>query len=270
VVSVLRQPPQVPPGHYYAPTTTTADGARAAAWAAATDVPAGVAYNESAAVALVDDLAPMWADLDIVGRYRPDVMYEEADAAVYHSMLRHFRPTRVLEVGSGYSTAVALDTIEAHSLPTQLSCIEPNPQRLNRLLRPTDVVDVREALVQDVPLDEYSRLTDGDFLFIDSTHVVKAGSDVVWTTLHVLPRLARGVIVHIHDMFWPMEYPEGWLRGRRDWNELYLIHAFLLGNRDWEVMVFNDRLWSVREDLVRKYRPATVGQRPGGLWLRRV
>ena len=197
-------------------------------------------------------------------------MYELPDAAVYHSMLRHFRPRRVLEVGSGYSTAVALDTLERYEINCKITCIEPNPERLQSLVLPRDQLDLHRSLVQDAPLELFTSLQSGDFLFIDSTHVVKAGSDVVYTTLRVLPRLAAGVLVHVHDVFWPLEYQEKWLRGRRDWNEIYLLHAFLSGNRDWKVELFTDYIWQTQDALVREHLPAAVGRRPGGMWLRKL
>jgi predicted O-methyltransferase YrrM len=269
-LSVFKEPPLVPLGHYYSPLTNAADRARAATWAASNEAPVGVQLDLEAMARLAGVLAPMWAELPRQSRYKRDLMYELADAAVYHSMLRHFRPAQILEVGSGYSTAVALDTIESHDLPSAISCVEPNPERLHRLLRANDSVTLHPRFVQDMPLSTFDRLGSGDFLFIDSTHVVKAGSDVVWTTLRVLPRLATGVIVHIHDIFWPLEYQENWLRGRRDWNEAYLIHAFLSGNSEWRVLFFNDQVWQAQRDLVRANLPETAAQRPGGLWLQKV
>jgi len=271
MVSALRNfPPLAPPGHYYSPLTNHDDGARAARWAEIDESPLGVRFDREESAELARDLAPMWSQLSLNRRYRGASMYDLADSAVYHSMLRRFRPGRVLEVGSGYSTAVALDTIEEHHLPTTVSCIEPNPQRLNSLLESADEVGLHPQFVQEVPLSMFEALSAGDFLFIDSTHVAKAGSDVVWTTLRVLPRLATGVIVHIHDIFWPMEYKDEWLRARRDWNEIYLIHAFLSGNPDWRIVLFNDEVWHSQPELVRTHLPAAVGQRPGGLWLQRV
>jgi hypothetical protein len=95
----------------------------------------------------------------------------------------------------------------------------------------------------------FSELEAGDFLFIDSTHVVKAESDVVWLFLHVLPHLKPGVIVHVHDILWPFEYPEEWLRERRDWTEGYLVHAFLAGNAEWEILLFSSWLWQCHPEL---------------------
>jgi hypothetical protein len=111
------------------------------------------------------------------------------------------------------------------------------------LLRPEDNVDVIAAPVQDVPVETFTSLEPGDVLFIDSTHVAKAGSDVVWLFLRVLPRLAKGVVVHVHDVFWPVEYPAQWLREGRSWNEDYLLNAFLCHNDAWRIELFSSWLW---------------------------
>ena len=174
-------------------------------------------------------------------------------------------------MGSGYSTAVALDEADAaaslHGL--RLTCIEPFPERLLGLLKEsdTDRVTVIRRAVQDVSFDTFGQLQAGDVLFIDSTHVVKAGSDVVWLFLHVLPRLAAGVVVHVHDIFWPFEYPAAWLTERRDWTEAYLLHAFLCGNQNWEVLFFASWFWREHPELVPS---ALVREDPGSIWLRKV
>jgi len=270
VVAVVTDPPFAPIGHYYSPLTARGDGERATRWAAAQQVPVGVDVDLAEMAVLAGKLAPMWAELPQTQRYRQASMFALADAAVYHSMLRYFSPAHIVEVGSGYSTAVALDAIDAYQLPTKLQCIEPYPERLLNLLRPADEVSLTRSIVQDVPLSSYDILGSGDFLFIDSTHVAKSGSDVVWTTLQVLPQLAAGVIVHIHDMFWPLEYKDDWLLRRRDWNEIYLIHAFLSGNTHWRILFFNDQIWRTQPKLIQRHLPASVGQRPGGLWLQKI
>ena len=114
-------------------------------------------------------------------------------------MVRWLEPKRIIEVGSGFSTAKLLDTAELFLPSLELTCVEPNPERLRALIEPDDRVDIIAAPVQEVPLEKLTSLEDGDVLFIDSTHVAKAGSDVRWLYLHVLPRLASGVVVHIHD-----------------------------------------------------------------------
>jgi hypothetical protein len=84
---------------------------------------------------------------------------------------------------------------------------------------------------------------------------------------HVLPRLAAGVVAHVHDVFWPFEYPARWLRQGRDWTEAYLLHAFLPGNTSWEIMFFSSWFWQRRPDLV---PPHLTAEAPGSIWLRKV
>ena len=266
-VGVLARPPAAPPGHYYSPLTSAEDAARAVAWSETDTLPEGIAFEAEAVEALGAALAPHWTGLEVGRRYQPDDMYVKSDAAIYHSMIAHHRPARIVEIGSGYSTAVALDTIDTLQLSTSVHCIEPYPERLYSLLQYRDEVTIDVCGVQDCSPDLFTALSPGDILFIDSSHVAKSGSDVVWLIQRILPRLSVGVIVHIHDVFWPFEYPRSWLDERRDWNELYMLGAFLSGNDSWRISLFNDWLWKARVDLVEEFLPDTLGQRPGGLWL---
>jgi predicted O-methyltransferase YrrM len=194
-------------------------------------------------------------------------MYGRADSTIYAAILRRFKPHRVIEVGSGYSTAVLLDTAAADEFETEVTCIEPYPKRLESVLVPTDDVTIWCQPVQDVPLSYFNALRSGDILFIDSTHVAKAGSDVCWLFLRVLPLLAPGVLVHIHDIFWPFTYPETWLREGRDWNESYLLNALLVDTTRWEIVLFSSWLWQNRADLV----PVNLrNEHPGSIWIRRM
>jgi predicted O-methyltransferase YrrM len=253
----------VAPGHFSSPTTSRADVERALS--SGGDLP-GVDLREGEQLELAKALAPSLAEAPRI-RYRPaNPVYPAADAALHHAMLRHFRPRRVLEVGSGYSTAMLFDTADQHGLEVEVTCIEPYPERLLALLRPDDEVELIRAAVQDVPLETYASLGPGDLLFIDSTHVVKAGSDVHWLFLQVLPRLAPGVLVQVHDIFWPFEYPEEWLREGRDWNEDYFLHAFLCHNETWELVLFGSWLWRQHLELVPE---ALRDPSAAGLWMRR-
>jgi predicted O-methyltransferase YrrM len=157
-------------------------------------------------------------------------MFEPPDAAVYRAVIGRYRPRRIIEAGSGFSTAVALAEAAALGLDTEVTCVEPHPERLESLLRPGDQVTLIRRPVQDVPVAAVTALAAGDILFIDSSHAAKAGPDVTWLTLQVLPLLAPGVVVHVHDVFWPHGYPAAWLRERRDWNESYFLLAFPSGN----------------------------------------
>jgi Methyltransferase domain len=271
VLAAGARPPYITAGHFYSPLTGPDDIRRALLPPG--DAP-GVDLREDAQLALAAELLPILEAEPPGPRYRPggrNVMFGPADAAAYRAMLTHVRPARVIEVGSGWSTAVAID--EAGSVPElaglEITCIEPYPAPLLAILREQDDrrVTVLRAAVQDVGLSAYERLGPGDILFIDSSHVAKPGSDVIWLVLHVLPRLAAGVVVHVHDVFWPFTYPAAWLRERRDWTEAYLLHAFLSGNDSWEVVLFSSWLWRCHPEAV----PARLaGAEPGSLWLRKV
>ncbi|MGH8905613.1 MAG: class I SAM-dependent methyltransferase [Egibacteraceae bacterium] len=276
VLAVLRRPLYVPPGHFYSPSTSRKDITRAVA-GRGVGTTLGIDLRAAEQRALVQKLVPLWKGLPTTAadgwRYRPDnLMFGPSDAVIYHSVLRHFRPERIIEVGSGFSSAIALDTVDRHLPDVRLTFVEPYPQRLLSLLTAAD--RTRTTLlarpVQDVPLSLYEGLRAGDVLFIDSTHVVKAGSDVIWLILEVLPRLAPGVLVHVHDVFWPFEYPESWLWQGRDWTEAYLLRAFLAYNHAFEILLFSSWLWQEEPELVRTHLPHSVGHEPGSLWLRKT
>jgi predicted O-methyltransferase YrrM len=268
VRAVIARPPYATPGHFYSPLTTDADVSRCLDWPAAP----GVDMREEEQLVLAARLAPMLAEPPSGPRYEAaNGMYGPGDAAVFRALLAELRPARLIEVGSGYSTAVALDEADCNPDLSELeiTCIEPYPERLLGLLKVADCdrVTLLSQPVQELPMSTYEQLGPRDMLFIDSTHVVKAGSDVVWLFLHVLPALAPGVIVHIHDVFWPFEYPDRWLQQHRDWTEAYLAHAFLLGNSGWNILFFSSWFWHCHAGLV----PHSLAQEePGSIWIRKV
>jgi hypothetical protein len=258
---VIRRPPPVPPGHFYSPSTSREDIERARRSRRA---PTGLNLRADEQVALVgafDLVAPP------IGRWKPqNDWFETADAAVLRALVLYFKPRRVVEIGSGYSTAVMLDLEGA---APEITCVEPNPKRLLSRLAPGDQgrLTIIPRGVQALAPEELAAMVEpGDFLIIDSTHVAKAGSDVCWLILHTLPLLQAGVFVHLHDIFWPFEYPDLWLEERRDWTEAYLLHAFLIENDAWEITLFNSYLWSERPEAI----PAELlNDDPGSIWIRR-
>jgi hypothetical protein len=263
-----RQPLYVQPGHFYSPIPAATDQQRALT--PVFEVP-GVDLREHEQEALAGKLAPMWADTPH-NRYTPNNgAYGIADAAVYHSMLRHLKPARVIEVGSGYSSALALDTADEWLPDLEMTFIEPFPQLLNSLMQPADRKHrVIPQPVQDVPISVFEQLQAGDVLFIDSTHVSKAGSDVNRLFLDILPRLHPGVHVHVHDVFWPFEYPEQWIRENRGWTENYLLRAFLAFNSVFEIEFFAAWFWHTNPQMVADFLPAGVDQLPGNIWLHKT
>ncbi|WP_422771248.1 class I SAM-dependent methyltransferase [Plantactinospora sp. WMMC1484] len=265
ISAALSTPPYVKPGHFYSPATSPADRSRAVGWRDLT--PVGVDLREGEQLRLAAALGPLMRELPADRWHDRNGLYGRADAAVLHAMLRHHRPARLVEVGSGYSTAVVLDAADRFLPELRITCVEPHPERLRARLRPGDQVELVQRRVQDVDRSMFGRLGSGDILLIDSTHVAKAGSDVVWLLLHVLPTLNPGVIVHIHDIHWPFEYPERWLREGRDWTEVYLLRAFLTDNAAWQVLFFTSWLWSQHPEVL----PAELRELPtGAFWMRRV
>ena len=160
------------------------------------------------------------------------------DAAVFYSLIRHLRPRHVIEIGSGYSTRFAHKALTRNADGGRLTCIEPHPEeRLNGLRLSVEVIQKR---VEEIDVDFFSCLEANDILFIDSSHTVKFGSDVCYEFLEVLPTLRPGVWVHVHDIFFPQDYPAEWLLKRRlALNEQYLLEAFLSFNREFQVALAN-------------------------------
>jgi len=134
--------------------------------------------------------------------------YSYTDGIVLYSMIRHFKPERIIEIGSGYSSALMLDTREKFHPKINLTFIEPYPQLLYSLFKEDDKKNctVFDSGVQSVAIEEFKKLRANDILFIDSSHVSKTGSDVNYELFEILPNLASGVIIHIHDMFFPFEF----------------------------------------------------------------
>jgi hypothetical protein len=172
---------------------------------------------------------------------------------------------------------MTLDTTErwlddGHGRRVEVVFVEPYTELLRGLLRPGDEsrVTIHETAVQDVALEVFESLGAGDVLFVDSTHVVKAGSDVNHLYFEIFPRLAPGVWVHVHDIFFPFEYPQEWILEGRAWHEAYLLRAMLTGNDAFEIRWFQSLMWARHRQLLEGRLPA-MGKNPGGnIWLQKV
>jgi len=268
-----------PPGDFYSPIPDQAEVARYRATLfdrGVTSVP-GIDTRAEEQLAL----------LQTFGNYQPDIPFKDeptaglryyfanpffsyGDAIILYSMLRHRRPRRVVEVGSGFSSAVMLDTNERFcQKEMRMTFIDPHPERLVALLQEDDTRQhkVIPEAVQGIPFDVFAQLGANDMLFIDSSHVAKAGSDVVYLVTSVLPRLHKGVVVHFHDVFWPFEYPEEWILGGRAWNEDYLLKAFLQFNMAFKVLFFNTYVAAHHAAMAEQCLPLFMRNPGGGLWI---
>lgn len=272
-----------PPGHFYSPIPSLYDLEKQAdvLWPGESpkELP-GVELRPDEQLATFSQIAKLANAFEIYEQptepwryYSDNVAYGAGDALTLHGMLRMIRPRRLIEIGSGHSSAMTLDTVE-HYLggQTELTFIEPYPELLESLLHPGDraAITIVPSQLQRVPLDTFAALQDGDVLFIDSTHVLKTGSDVAWLYSTILPALNEGVWVHIHDMFYPFEYPQAWVMEGRAWSEVYLVRAFLAFNSDFEVVLFNDWLGQFHRDRIEAELPAMLANTGGALWLRRT
>lgn len=203
--------------------------------------------------------------------------YGPFDAFTLYAMIRDARPARMVEIGSGHSTLAAAAAVRRNladdpGKACDYICIEPYPPDFLRP-PPPEVGKIIDKPLQDAPLVLFDNLGHGDILFIDSTHVVNFASDVVREILAILPRLASGVLIHIHDVFLPDEYPQTWIHsGRFFWNEQYLLRAFLLFNDEFEVLlpsqfVFRSHAARLRAALGGAFEFDDLG--PTAFWLRR-
>ncbi len=198
------------------------------------------------------------------------------DAAMYFALIRDLRPARVIEIGSGMSTRIAAHALERNRSDGhqgELICIEPYPQP--RLTRDMPLVTLITEPVERVPLSTFDALQANDILFIDSSHAVRFGGDVCREFLEILPRLKPGVWIHVHDIFFPHDYPAGWLMEKRlAFNEQYLLEAFLAFNHAFSVRAVNYWLGlEFRDDAETLAPPAVWPRGPlgcGSFWMQRV
>ncbi|WP_338662024.1 class I SAM-dependent methyltransferase [Pararoseomonas sp. SCSIO 73927] len=200
--------------------------------------------------------------------------YSYGDGITARAMINHLRPRRVVEIGSGYSSACMLDAAEHAGLEAfHLTCIEPYPARLRGLLRPGDdrKVTIHERGVQGMPLDIFSSLAPNDVLFIDSTHVLKTGSDVHYELFHILPALKPGVVVHFHDCRYPFEYSDKQIFSKNySWNEVYGVRALLMDSTRYKVLFWGSFFADRRAEEVRAVSPVYLRNPGSALWLKVV
>lgn len=269
------------PGHYYSPIASSEEVQRDAErlWHMPRTLP-GINLHEDAQRALLDEFARYYTELPFPEERTPgrryhlrNTVFAYADGITLYCMLRHARPRRVIEVGSGYSSAAMLDTSELFLENTvEFTFIEPYPDRLYSLMRPDDRprTTVMERRVQDVPVTVFQALRAGDILFIDGSHVAKIGSDVNYLLGEVVPTLAAGVYVHIHDVPYPFEYFREWIEQGIAWNEAYMVRAFLTFNQAFEIAFFNTFLEHFHRAWFEQHMPLCLRNTGGSLWLRRV
>ena len=269
-----------PAGHFYSPIVDPDQLRGASLWKNVPE-PCGIDFNERSHRALLAVSLPVALrgfnypheppePADRGAYYTGNSQFGWLDSRILFALLRIWKPRRILEVGSGYSTLL-MDDVNRRFLESKCSivCIEPYPRDFLLCLPGIQLV---QSPVQDVPLITFESLEAGDVLFIDSSHVSKTGSDVNWIVFEVLPRLRKGVRIHFHDIFLPAEYPREWvLDENRSWNEQYLLRALLMYSSAFRVVFGATYAWARFPRLMQ----ATLGEQPGqshgggSFWLER-
>ena len=202
--------------------------------------------------------------------YSKNEMFGYSSGLILFCMIRHFKPKRIFEIGSGHTSALMIDTNERfmdHQM--KLTFIEPYTDRLNSLIKDKDkkTCSIFEKKAQEVPASYFEQLEENDILFVDSSHVTKFGSDVNHIFFNILPILKPGVVIHFHDICWPFEYPKDWVLHRRAWNEAYLLRAFLQYNNKFEIINFGQYLCRYHSQF---YLEQTgIDHAGGSIWLRK-
>ncbi len=265
--------------HYYSPIPHATDRS-CKWWETASELP-GVQFDLDRQLQLIErelvgHIAEFTPPREWSARFRYHLangLFQGGDADLLYAFIRRCKPGRVLELGAGFSTLAAALAVEANAAEGQrtrlVSCdphaIAPEPGAVPGL------AELRPVAAEDLPLDEFTSLGANDILFIDSSHTVKVGGDVVHLFCEVLPRLAAGVLVHVHDVYLPWPYPRQWVAHNSwYWAEQYLLQAFLCENSDWEVLVAAYALHRRRRDDLTRLIPNAVGAPPPlSFWLRR-
>lgn len=286
----------VTPNHFYWPVPDIHD-LESRAWAA-DSVPVGFDLCLDRQVKLAGQLAARYGQewsfperaAGPTEYHYNNGLFETVDAEMAYCFVRDFKPSRIIEVGGGFSTRILAAAVQANrvrdDVEGELITIEPFPSP--GLQRITNLIPSR---IQEVDLEMFLSLQDGDILFLDSSHVVSVGSDVVREYLEILPRLQPGVIVHVHDIFLPSDYPrDAVLSNFCFWSEQYLLQAFLAFNPRFEVLWASSAMQHYHPDVllenfprwdhsyremrksVRQYLPTRDHDRvwPSSFWIRRI
>jgi predicted O-methyltransferase YrrM len=276
------------PGHYYSPVPDVDELNERQEEIWRTKQLPGIELNEGEQKEFLDYLLKNESNFsvphkkDVSKLYSGDMLsYPYVDGVVLHAMMAKFRPKHVIEVGSGSSSVCMIDASVQHGIGTKFTFVEPEPQYcLDNVLKQEDRekhgVTLIKKRVQEVSAESFSILKNNDILFIDSSHVSKAGSDVNYILTEILPTLNKGVIVHFHDIYYPFEYTREYLlQEKLVWNEVYSLHNFLLFNSAFKIIFFSDymRLKTMEDRNFKTNKSSDFladPVRPKNIWIQRM
>jgi len=204
-------------------------------------------------------------------------LFESVDGEILYCMIRHFKPKKIIEIGSGYSSYLIAKTVlhnskEYDNYSCDFTTIDPYPNEILQKGFP-GLSRLVAKPVQKIPLSEFEKLQENDMLLIDSSHVLKISSDVQYMFLEVLPRLNEGVIIAFHDIFLPAEYPKVWiLREHFFWNEQYFLQAFLAFNDSFRVLWGGSYMHLKHSEKLKAAFPSYNQEQnwPGSFWISKM
>lgn len=237
-----------PPGHYHSPINDVdfLKSREDKIWKP--EFIEGIEFDEKEQLDLFKSLTKYYPELPFKSTkqeglryYFENRMYGRECATILYSMMRKLNPKKIIEIGSGFTSALMMDVNDLFfGKKIKLIFIEPNPERLFSLMSEQDKINnkVIIKIVQDVNLEKFQELEPNDILLVDSSHIVKTGSDVQHILFKILPKLKSGVYIHFHDIFYPFEYPKNWIINNRwSWNEDYFLRAFLMYNNQFKIVL---------------------------------
>ena len=274
-----------PPGHFYSPIVDTNE----------IEENEASIFNQNEVKDVQLRLDEQFKFVQEISKYYPEIPFTEnkqenqyyyfenetfsySDAIFLFSIIRHFHPKKIIEIGSGFSSAVMFDcNKQFFENKIQIENIEPYPYHLEQSFGlDLSKLNLIQKKVQECSVDLFEKLEENDVLFVDSTHVSKTGSDLNYILFNILPCLKKGVVIHFHDIFKNFEYPKSWVLNKTfhnngfGWNEIYLIRAFLMNNSDYEILVMNNQMIETHMDWFGANMPLCLKNSGGSLWMRKI
>ena len=253
-----------PPGHFYSPIVYVSNDVASSDITNKHQDLLGIELHTQKQLELIREMSNFYDAMDIP-EYRSDShlyyfnnpYFSYSDGIVLHLLLAYKRPQRIIEIGSGYSTACMVETIYQYKYDCNITSIDITIDRIEELIPKNrrSFLDIINAPLHDVDFSIFEELQDGDLLFVDSSHVAKAGSELNEIVFNILPRLGSGVIIHFHDIFQDFEYPQEWLDEGISFNESYLLRSFLQYNSQFKILLFMPQLQKDYSDYIEQYLP---------------
>lgn len=271
-----------PAGHFYSSVVSLDDIRKKQDQIWPSDLPQiipGINLRGKEQLELLSELSKFYMELPFPENKNKEFRYflnnpyfSYGDGLILYFMMRHYEPKKIIEIGSGFSSALMLDTNE-HFFDGEIELIfvEPYPETrlLHLIKKERENVQLFGEEIQGISLNIFKTLEPGDILFVDSSHIIKTGSDVQFILTKILPVLEKGVLIHIHDIHFPFEYPKDWVLDGFGWNEVYYIQAFLMYNEGFKIIMFNDYLSKVNPEALASM--PLMGKATGSsLWLEKT